>query len=226
MKAPDRHTFLSSLGIGVLCLLSFQPIVAQDPQRPASGYLVAKLRTGVDAGHTKVGEEFEAEALSWWSTGDCTLPQGARIYGKIVSATRHTKSSPESTLGLLIESADCQGHQRTPLALHILEVKGSDSLSVPLHSVLPTGTGGMTSAPIAHDDNIAVDEETSSIRAGAVLGENHMKLEIAAGSNFADLLRSGKQTVSLLKGTQLVLGMPGMIPADQELHLQPAQNSQ
>ena len=84
----------------------------------------------------------------------------------------------------------------------------------------------MTSAPIAHDDNIAVDEETSSIRAGAVLGENHMKLEIAAGSNFADLLRSGKQTVSLLKGTQLVLGMPGMIPADQELHLQPAQNSQ
>jgi hypothetical protein len=220
LKAPDRQTIPSLACLGVLCFLLVPASLAQDMQHPASGYLEAKLRIGVDAGHTKVGEKFQAEALSSWSIADCTLPQGARIYGKVVSATRHSKSSPESTLGLLIEGADCQGHPDSPLALHILEITGSDSSRVPLHAVLPVGSAGMSSLPMAHDDNTA-DEETSSVRVGAVLGENHMKLEIAAGPGFADMLHSDKQNVSLLTGTRLVLGTPGMIPADQQLHLHP-----
>ncbi|QNI30321.1 hypothetical protein H7849_14165 [Alloacidobacterium dinghuense] len=203
-------------------MLSLPPILAQDPEHPASGYLEAKLRTGVDAGHTKIGEEFQAETLSGWSIAGCTIPQGGRIYGKVVAATRHTKSSPESTLGLLIEGVDCQGsHSRSGFALHVLEIMAPDLQSVPLHSVLPTGKGGMTSVPMAHDDNIASGDETSSIRVGAVLGENNMKLEIAAGPEFADLLRSDKQTVSLLSGTRLVLGTKEMIPDDMQLHFHP-----
>lgn len=221
MKAPDRQTIPFRACLGALCFLLVPASLAQEMQHPASGYLEAKLRTGLGAGHTKVGEDFQAEALSWWNIADCTLLQGARIYGKVVSATRHTKSSPESTLGLRIDSADCQGRPRTPLALHILEITAPESAPVPLHAVLPTGSAGMTSVSVAHDDNTAPDEETSSVRVGAVLGENHMKLEIAAGPGFADMLHSDKQSVSLLSGTRLVLGTREMVPADQQLHLHP-----
>ena len=80
----------------------------------------------------------------------------------------------------------------------------------------------MTSAPMAHDDNIATDNETSSIRVGSVLGESNMKLEIAAGPSFADVLHSDKRTVSLLSGTRVVLGTKAMIPDDMQLHFHAA----
>ena len=212
MKAPARQTIQPLACLGIFCFLSVLTSSAQDLQRPASGYLEARLSIGLDAGHTKVGDTFQARTLSWWSIADCTLPQGARIYGKVVSATRHTKSSPESTLGLLIQSADCQDHPRSPLALHILEITLPDSQSVPMHAVLPTGSAGMASAPIAHDDNTAKDESSSSVRVGAVVGEDWMRLGIAEGPHFAELLHSDKRNVSLLSCTRLVLGTAEMVP--------------
>ncbi|HYK35931.1 MAG TPA: hypothetical protein VEV40_08225 [Alloacidobacterium sp.] len=46
-----------------------------------------------------------------------------------------------------------------------------------------------------------------------------MRLEIAEGPNFADVVHSDKRNVNLLTGTRLVLGTKEMIPADQQLHL-------
>jgi len=124
-----------------------------------------------------------------------------------------------------MESADCEDHPRTPLALHILEITTPDSLRVPLHSVLPAGGGGMSTASgvIAHDDNTAPEEATSAIRIGAVVGAIPMRLGIAEGPHFAELLHCDKRNVSLLSGTRLVLGTADMIPADPQLHLQPAE---
>lgn len=219
MKAPDLQMLRCFSSLGILCLCSTLAFT-QNTNPPASGYLEASLRTGVQAGYTKIGEAFQATALSWWSIPDCTLPQGARIYGKVVSSVRHTRSSPESTLGLLIENADCQDHPHAPLSLHILEIVALDA-AVPLHTILPVGSGGMAAASgvIAHDDNTKPDQESSSIRIGAVVGEIPMRLGIAEGPHFAEVLHSGKRTVSLLTGTILVIGTADMIPADQQLHL-------
>jgi hypothetical protein len=81
----------------------------------------------------------------------------------------------------------------------------------------------MSTAPITHDDNTATDEASSSVRIGAVLGEIPMRLEIAGGPRFADVLYSDKRNVSLLSGSRLVLGTPDMVPADQQVHFQPTQ---
>ena len=218
MKVPDSQSHRLLASCGILCCLALVPSVAQDIQHPACGYLKVKLKTGLDAGHTKVGEAFQAEVLSPWTIGECALSHGSMVYGRAISATKHSKSSPESTLGLIIESADCDDHLRTPLALHILEIIVQDSHVIPLHSVLPTGSGGMTAAPIAHDDNIAPDE-AASVRLGAVLGESWIRLEIAEGPQFAEVLHSDTRNVSLLAGTRLVLGTQEMIPADLQLHL-------
>ncbi|HVW78603.1 MAG TPA: hypothetical protein VHB45_13395 [Alloacidobacterium sp.] len=78
------------------------------------------------------------------------------------------------------------------------------------------------SGVIAHDDNTKPDKESSSIRVGAIVGMMPMQLEIAAGPQFAEILRSDKRTVSLLTGTHLILGTKDMIPADQQLHFQAA----
>ena len=200
------------------------PASAQNMDQPASGYLDARLQTGLDAGHARIGETFQAQAVSEWQMNDCIVSPGARIYGKVVSASRHTKSSPESTLGLLIEGAECEDHRRAPLALHILEITFPSDASVPMHSVLPLGSGGLAagSAVIAHDDNTAANQE-SSVHAGIVSGEIPMRLEIAGGPQFSDLLRSDKRTISLLTGTHLVLGTSEMIPADQQTHFHPTE---
>lgn len=223
MKAPDWQTIRFLACLGVLCFLSVIASPAQDMQRPASGYLKVKLKTGLDAGHTKVGETFQAEVLSPWTIGECGLSHGARVYGRVVSVTKHSKSSPESTLALLVESADCDDHQQTPPPLHILEIIMPDSPVTPLHSVLPTGSAGMTTANIGHDDNTTPDEAESSIRVGTVSGANDMQLELASGPQFAEVLHSDKRNVSLLTGTRLILGTAEMVPGDQQLHLHPAE---
>jgi len=207
--------------VELFCLLGLAaPSYAQDMQHPASGYLDVALKFGVDVTHTKVGQEFQAEALETWIINDCTLPQGARVYGKVVSATRHTKSSPDSKLGLLIESIDCQGHPRTPFSLHILEVIFPDSRN-PVSSALPRNADRDGSMGTGPDESIMgsgarTDSET---RIGQVVGEGGMRLEIAEGPNFADVVHSDKRNVNLLTGTRLVLGTKEMIPADQQLHL-------
>jgi len=196
---------------------------------PASGYLEAKLMIGLDAGHTKVGTAFQAEALQPWTVGDCSLSQGARIYGRVVSATKRSKSSPESTLALRIETADCDGHKRTPLALHILEVIAPDTSIDSLNNALPRdaqNSGSVvagTGASALKNNNPASGRENSSIRVGAVTGDDEIRLEIAEGSHFADVLDSNKRNVSLLAGTRLVLGTADMVPGDQQLHLHPSE---
>jgi hypothetical protein len=220
LKAPDPQSLRPLACFGLLCCLALAPSVAQDTQHPASGYLRVKLKTGLDAGHTKVGEPFQAEVVTPWVIGECALSHGARVYGQVVSATKHSRSSPESTLGLVIESVDCDRQQHTPLALHVLEIIAPDSFVTPLHAVLPTGSAGMTTAPIAHDDNTTPDDDESSLRVGKVLGESGVRLEIAEGPHFAEVLHSDKQNVILLNGTRLILGTKEMIPGDQQLHFQ------
>lgn len=187
-------------------------------QHPASGYLEVALKIGLDAAHTKVGSTFQAEALETWIINECTVPQGGRVYGKVVSATRHTKFSPDSTLGLLIESIDCQDHPRTPFSLHILEVIFPDSRN-PVLSALPLhgDSAGEGEAASIMGSETRTDPE---IRVGQVVGEDGMRLEIAEGPNFADIVHSDKRNVNLLTGTRLVLGTKDMIPADRLLHLQ------
>lgn len=219
MIAPVWWKLRLSGALGLLlCLSAASP--AQDMQHPASGYLEVALKTGVDAAHTKIGQEFQAVALETWIINSCTLPQDARVYGKVVSATRYTRSSPDSTLGLLIEGVDCQGHPRTPFSLHILEVIIPDFRN-PVSSALPRNADSGGSMGTGPDESIMggggpADTET---RVGQVVGEGGMRLEIAAGPNFADVVHSDKRNVSLLTGTRLVLGTSDMVPADQQLHL-------
>ena len=220
MKALTRQTFWPLACLRLYFLFTSPQLLAQDIEHPASGYLEVRLKTGVDAMHTKVDEEFQAEALEAWIINDCTLAQGARVYGKVVSATRYTKSSPDSTLGLLIESIDCQGHPRTPFSLHILEVVIPDSRN-PVSSALPRNANSGGSMGTGPDESIMgrgarTDYES---RVGIVEGEGGMRLGIAEGPNFADVVHSEKQNVSLLTGTRLVLGTNDMIPPDQLLHL-------
>lgn len=189
-------------------------------QHPASGYLEVALKTGIDATHTKIGQEFQAEALETWIINSCTLAQGARVYGKVVSAKKYTRFSPDSTLGLLIESVDCQGHPRTSFSLHILEVIIPDFRN-PVSSALPRNADSGGSMGTGPDESIMgggglPDSET---RIGQVVGEGGMRLEIAGGPNFTDVIHSDKRNVSLLTGTRLVLGTADMVPADQQLHL-------
>jgi hypothetical protein len=218
LKAPVWRRLRWSGALGFFCSLGLPPAAyAQDMQHPASGYLEVALKIGVDVAHTKVGQEFQAEALETWIINDCTLPQGAGVYGKVVSATRHTQSSPDSTLGLQIESIDCQGHPRTPFSLHVLEVIIPDSRN-PLLSALPlhgnSAETGQAASIMGH--GARTDSES---RVGQVVGEGGMRLEIAEGPNFADVVHSDKRNVSLLSGTRLLLGTKDMIPPDQLLHL-------
>jgi hypothetical protein len=224
LKTPDRHTLRLLVCTGILCVLFGSASLAQDLQPPASGYLEARLRIGVDAGRMKADEAFQAEALSSWSTADCTMLPGARIYGKVVSGVRHTKSSPQSTLTLLIDGADCKNHRHAPLALHILEIIVPDAPREPVQAVLPLPGVGLNPAAAAARDQIEPDSRSSVIHVGEVVGEKGMRLEIAEGPQFAELLRSNTQTVRLLAGTRLVLGTKEMIPADQQLHFDAPEN--
>jgi hypothetical protein len=230
LKAPNHWLFRYFAHLGLLGFLAAAVVYlsAQDLQHPASGYLEARLKSGLDAGHAKVGERFQAEVVSQWQTGDCVLLKETRIYGTIVSATRHSKSSPESTLGLLIESAECQDHPGTRLGLHILEIILPDSSRDSLNNALPRDShnnGSIvagTGASAMKNNDPAADQENLPIRVGSVIGSDGARLEIAEGSHFADVLHSDKRNVSLLTGTRLVLGTKEMIPDDQQLHLQPA----
>lgn len=225
MKAPDWPISRPFVHRGWLGLLSAVTVClfAQDLQHPASGYLEARLTTGLDAGYTKVGAAFQVTALSPWSSEDCTLLQGAAIYGKVVAATKHSKSSPESTLAFQIDSADCQHRRRAPIALHVLEIVVPDDPRNPLMGALPrNGSTGMQADVAANamaGGHSGTAQEPSSIRVGAVLGENSLNLYIAGGPRFADVLYSDKHNVGLLPGTRLILGIKEMIPADQQLHL-------
>lgn len=227
MKAPVWQKLRLLSALGLFCSLRLATVSsAQDMQHPASGYLEVALRIGVDAAHTKIGDEFQAEALETWVINSCTLPQGARVYGKVVSATKHSKSSTDSTLGLLIESIHCQGHPRTPFSLHILEVIIPDNQN-PVSSALPRNAdnGGSIQVGPAETDLGRGAKTDPESRVGQVVGEGGMRLEIAEGPNFADVVHSDKRNVSLLTGTRLILGTRDMIPSDQLLHLHSAGQS-
>lgn len=222
MNAPNRLTLRAFISLGALCFISLAASRSQDIEHPSSGYLETKLRTGLDAGHTKVGEAFQAESLMSWKIGDCNVSKGARIYGYVVLATRHRKSSPESTLALRFESIDCDDHPHYPIALHILEVIEPDLQRNVLFEAMPRNgqyAGGVVDEATA---GALKQGKDSSVRIGSIIGEDQMQLKIAAGPQFAEVLRSSKRTVSLLTGTHLILGTKDMIPADQQLHFQTA----
>ena len=75
-------------------------------QRPLQVDLIAPL----DVGKLSPGSPIFAKARVEWNTATCHMRAGATVSGHTVEVVRHSKTSKGSSLTVLFDTADCDGH--------------------------------------------------------------------------------------------------------------------
>lgn len=172
-----------------------------DECRPLSGSTVgtnSAMAVSVpglmDAGHLKPGKQFYVKVMNGWQDPECTLDDGAFIYGKITEAGRD--SNGKLQLGLKFERADCRGHANKPLGLRLIGVVGPAEHR-DLHDELPSEVAGgartIESVVVAEnfeDMDLNPGGLPHTIQPGIVVRFPKLKIDLGAAPGCSDRLTS------------------------------------
>lgn len=184
--AKDKGTMTASVG-------------GDDACRPLSGAAIGSnsaMAVSVvglmDAAHMKPGKQFYVKVMNGWQDPECTLDDGAFIYGKVTEAGR--SSDGKLQLGLKFERADCRGHANKPLGMRLIGVVGpADHRG--LHDDLPTeiAGGARQIAPVVaaenfEDMNLNPGGLPHTIQPGIVVRFEKLKINLGAAPGCSDQL--------------------------------------
>ena len=177
--------------------------------------LIAANPTGLwDSGSLKAGASLTAKVMQEWMAPECTLEQGANLYGHVVSVA-HSKHHSKAELALVFDQGDCMGHGRQALTLNVIGLLAPDDDRQALHDAIPTQVSGegrnirdtVSALGYGTDFNLNPEKIPGMVRPGITLGMPGVELSLHAGPNCSVLLRNGRQDVRIGPKTQLLLTM-------------------
>ncbi len=201
-----------------------------DPQRPLQVDLLGSL----DAGKLNPGSPVFAKSRVEWSISTCHLRAGAAVSGHVVDLARHSKDRKGSSLTVLFDMAECDGHA-TPLAFNLFAVIAAVQVqqSIPLadygafgaaatgpHFGGGGGAGPHAAIPFDRNQDIALTEAgrpiqlPAVIQSGQVFGQKSLFLAVGIGRDGGSTLSTPKGNLRVESGAQFVL-MPKPVLSPQ-----------
>ena len=180
--------------------------------------LIAANPTGLwDSGSLKAGASLTAKVMQEWMAPECTLEQGANLYGHVVSVA-HSKHHSKAELALVFDQGDCMGHGRQALTLNVIGLLAPDDDRQALHDAIPTQVSGegrnirdtVSALGYGTDFNLNPEKIPGMVRPGITLGMPGVELSLHAGPNCSVLLRNSEQNVRIGPKTQLLFTMSAL----------------
>jgi tetratricopeptide (TPR) repeat protein len=191
----------------------------QNGDHPINSTIQGGIKGWLDSAHLKPGQSISVRVLRDWIAPNCTLTEGATLYGHVLAATA-SKSSGTSELAVVFDHGDCSGHPKQELTLRIIGVAGGDTQYQGVHNAMPTEVSGgsraisdtAASMGAASDDNMKPGVAPKIVRPGVVAGIPHLKLIPEGGPQCSAMLTSEEHSVHLGSGAEFILTMQDMTP--------------
>ena len=176
--------------------------------RPIGSTIEAQVTNMLDAGQLKPGGQFYVRVKRGWQDPECTLVDGALLYGHAVAASG---KKGMSEMSLVFDRGDCEGQARKPISLRVIGLIGAPDQVVNSAGVMPSQlSGGGRNISVAVRDlngystNLNPGGSPNTVHAGIVVGLEGMKLEPGGGVGCSDRISSAGRTARLGVGSELV----------------------
>jgi hypothetical protein len=200
-----------------------------NPQSPLEAELLAPL----DAGKLVRGASVLAKARLDWKSPTCLLRAGSVVSGHIVDFEQRSKQNKGSSLTILFDHANCDGHLTpTGFTLVALIITPEQDEGRPLLDsgfvngsavqVIPgvsKNTGPQARLDAGNALSLRAGESSaqgpSHVAAGQVIGLNKVTLSVGTGPEGSSVLTAAKGNIRLERATQFVL-MPKAAAAPVE----------
>ena len=180
---------------------------------PISTTIEASVTGTLDSGHLKPGKEIWVKALTGWKLPECSMEEGANLYGHVVAATS-TKDGSSSELSLTFDHADCTGKGKKEISLQLIGLIGPPDEQQNMHDALPTEVAGggraiqaVVNGSSGIDDNLNPGGRPHTVHPGIVVRMPKIKLEPVAGPGCSAKITSTGHSVQLGTGAELILLM-------------------
>ncbi|HEY0263564.1 MAG TPA: hypothetical protein VGC07_03490 [Granulicella sp.] len=187
--------------------------------------LQVRLDVPLDNKRAVAGAPVFAAALSAWQGAGCSLDKGGVVSGHVVEAAQKKGRTTEARLMVLFDKADCNGGHGVPVQLLLYAVAApleqpsmmyedpalyGDVFNHSTASARSTGPSRPITERITTDvrEGTARGALTGPMRAGQVVGGNHVEMEVGSGPEGASLLHSVKDNFRIETGATLVLVVP------------------
>jgi len=180
-----------------------------DREWPVNLTIEARLTELIDSSRLKPGKKIFATVLFGINYAECSLADGAIIYGHVTAADSST--NPDSSeLGLTFDHADCRGHDKQEVRLRLIGVVAPPSHGERLHDALPSEVaGGVQQLPETSNDGIdgALNPAyyPRTLRPGLVVRLQKVKLEPEGGPGCSARISGPGRNVQLAPATDLIL---------------------
>ena len=193
-----------------------------NPQIP----LQAELLIPLNAGKLARGTPVLAKTRLDWQGPTCLLRTGALVSGRIVDFERRSKQNKGSSLTILFDHANCDGHS-TPVDFTLVGlivtpwrdeerpyldsgfVNGSAVQTIPGHSNnMPQSRLDLSGAMMARIGEYGAAKGPGQIAAGSVIGLNKVTLSVGTGPGGSSVLTAVKGNILLERQTTQLVLMP------------------
>lgn len=181
---------------------------------PLNQTLELKVTGTLESGHLKPGKEIYAEVVNGLEYPGCILDRKSLVYGHVTAAS--SSRNPDSAeLGLTFDHADCEGHSKKPLPLHLIAIlPPPDEMPNSLHGAVPTevaGGGRQISDTVAdttaYDALLSVGGKPHTVHPGVVVHMPKLKLDPMGGPGCSAKITSSTRNVQLGTGAELILAL-------------------
>jgi len=231
--AVFKAFFASLLILSGVSLAQHSQERAIDSQRP----LQVDLLASIDVGKLTPGSRIFAKARVEWDGRNCHMRAGGTVSGHVVEVVRHSKQSKGSSLTVLFDTADCEGHpEHIPFNLFAVVAAIQPPRDIPMAdygafgaaSTAPHmsmgggGAGSHAAIPMDTSQNIAVTaagkpvDLPKVIQPGQVFFQKNLLLAVGTGTDGGSILSSPKGNFRIETGSQFVL-MPRRVVAAETL---------
>lgn len=182
-----------------------------DRDLPLNRTVEAQVTGTVDSGHLKAGKEIWLKAMHGWSVPGCTIDAGATLYARIISASS-SKNPTASELSLVVDQADCTGHDKQELPLRLIGLIAPPGETRRMHDQIPAEVRGgarsisdaQAGTDLALDENLNPSGPPQTVHPGIVIRMPNASLEPQGGAGCSARIRSTDRSIQLGTGTELI----------------------
>jgi len=218
---------LSTIPLAILIQCQTLEPLAQERGINSQKPLQTELLASLDAGHLHLDSPALAKVQVDWNGPDCKLRAGSTVVGHIAEIKPHSSQSKGSSITVVFDKADCNGHPSTPVSLVLFAVIAQVTIpeetmqdrntNFGIVSEHPHMTNG-SSSKSGPQPTYVPPEQDMSLRAhsqkadapnmvlpGQVVGLSKVTLSVGTGAEGGSVLTSPNHNIRVERTTALVL---------------------
>jgi hypothetical protein len=207
------------VGIAAAMIVAFCTLAAQEPGGAFEGQVAVNcsLKKALSSRDAKVGQEITAVTEKPTTINGVAIARGSLLTGHVVDATAFKKGENSGSLTIVFDKMEPKKGTAFPVEASVYQIALSENQRLAQRSDQDMGMRG----------SAAEMNTTSAVRGGADNMNNHVQgmqsesgapvhvvsaipgvaLSAAAGGERSAILQASKDDVSLLGGTEMVVGV-------------------